>query len=300
MQSTRLPRFQRSPAIRPLRLTERDRNLLRHLGKHKFLRSDHFASLGPGSRQQIVRRLQPLYHHGYLQRPRCQIDYYQAGSRPIAYGLGHKGVALLKREFPPEQRVTGQHGASRVQRLFLEHALMVSDFLVSIEVACRRQRDVRFITAEDINKGTGLLRWEVSLGQGLSCGLIPDAVFGLESTDKAGKRQTSFFLLEADRGTMPVTRAGLERSSFYRKMLGYAATWEQDIHRTQFGWNRFRVLTVTTSTERMKNLIQACRRLKKGQGLFLFIDSASLRSHPDVLAAEWHSCRPGVTSSLLS
>src|SRR5579859_3917093 len=253
----------------------------------------------PGSRQQIVRRLQPLYHHGYLQRPRCQIDYYHSGSRPIAYGLGHKGVALLKREFPAERRVTRQHGAGRVQRLFLEHALMISDFLVSLEVACRQRRDVRLITAENTNEQTGPLRWKVSLGAGASCGLIPDAVFGLESIGEGGKKKSCVFFLEADRGTMPVTRASLEQTSFLRKLLAYAATWEQDIHRTQFGWNRFRVLTVTNGTERMKNLIQACKRLKKGQGLFLFADSASLRAQPDILTTPWQTGRQGVTSSLL-
>lgn len=36
----------------------------------------------------MLRRLQRLYHHGYVERPACQIDYYQrGGSRSIAYGL---------------------------------------------------------------------------------------------------------------------------------------------------------------------------------------------------------------------
>jgi hypothetical protein len=29
----------------------------------------------------VLRRLQLLFHHGYLDRPRAQIDYYRAGSR---------------------------------------------------------------------------------------------------------------------------------------------------------------------------------------------------------------------------
>jgi hypothetical protein len=299
MQVARLPRFQRSSEIRSLRLTDRDLNVLRQLGKHKFLRSNHFASLLPGSRQQIIRRLQSLYHHGYLQRPRCQIDYFQSGSRPIVYGLGHKGVALLKSEFPTAQRELGRRRVGQVQRLFLEHAIMVSDFLVSVEVACRRRSDVRLIATEGI-KGPKHFQWNVDLAPGVSCGVVPDAVFGLEVTNVAGNKNSLFFFLEADRGTMPVTRTGLGQSSFYRKLLAYAATWDQGIHQGKFDWKRFRVLTLTTNAERRNNLVRASKQLKRGRGLFLFSDSASLCAQADILTAQWHTAQPSVTSSLLS
>jgi len=60
----RLPRFKRSPAIASLRLTERDEEILKHVRHHRFLRSDHVAALALGSRQQVLRRLQRLFHHG--------------------------------------------------------------------------------------------------------------------------------------------------------------------------------------------------------------------------------------------
>ena len=50
---------------------------------------------------------------------------------------------------------------------------------------------------------------------------------------------------------MPVMRNNLSQTSFYRKLRAYEATWSQSIHQTQFGFNRFRVLTVTTSAERI-------------------------------------------------
>ena len=52
-----------------------------------------------GSPQQLLRRLKLLYHHGYLERPRAQIDHYrEGGSRHIIYGLGNKGLEFLKQE----------------------------------------------------------------------------------------------------------------------------------------------------------------------------------------------------------
>jgi DNA-binding Lrp family transcriptional regulator len=305
MAFIRLPRFNRSAKVPSIRLTPRDREILQHIHRHRFLRSDHLAVLLPGSPQQILRRLQRLYHHGFLERPRCQIDYYQSGSRRMAYGIGNKGAASLKRELAlPYHRLDwGQK--NRVTRLFLEHALLVSDVMVALEVTRRNKTDVRLITSDEIKLpgDTGRKRepfqWTVNIGGHINCGIIPDRVFGLEFTDKSGRKNSSWFFLEADRATMPVRRAGLDRSSFYRKLLAYEATWKQNIHRTRFGWRRFRVLTVTTGEERMDHLIEACRNLKHGHGMFLFTHAGSLSSCLDLFSLRWQTVRPEVAASLL-
>src|SRR5437773_4482688 len=99
MESARLPRFQRAPGMPPIHLTERDRDIIRHVHRHRFLRSSHIVLLTSGSVQQTLRRLQLLYHHGYLERPRSQIDYFhRIGSRPLVYGLANKGLAVLRHE----------------------------------------------------------------------------------------------------------------------------------------------------------------------------------------------------------
>ena len=58
-----------------------------------------------------------------------------------------------------------------------------------------------------------------------------------------------------------------------------------------YGIQNVRVLTVTSSTERVENLIQANRALNAGKGskLFLFTDEASLRAAPDLLALDWRN-----------
>lgn len=99
MSPPRLPRFKRVSNIRAIELTDRDREILRQVHRRRFLRSTHLVALLGGSRQHMLRRLQLLYHHGFLERPRAQIDYFHnGGSRTIAYGLGNKGAAWLKRE----------------------------------------------------------------------------------------------------------------------------------------------------------------------------------------------------------
>jgi hypothetical protein len=80
------------------------------------------SSLRPVSPQQLLRRLQSLYHHGYLERPRCQLDsYYRSGSHHIIYGLGKKSFAVLKQELGEDFREApwGEKNDG-VGRIFLE------------------------------------------------------------------------------------------------------------------------------------------------------------------------------------
>ena len=70
----RLPRFQRVTTIAPIRLAERDHEIIRLIHRHRFLRSHQIIALLGGSAQNLSRRLQWLFHHGYLERPRAQLQ----------------------------------------------------------------------------------------------------------------------------------------------------------------------------------------------------------------------------------
>jgi len=307
MPSRRLPRFHRDPSPPRVEVTPRDCEILSHIQRHRFLRSSHLVSLLGGSPQPILRRLQLLYHAGFLDRPRAQLDYFhQGGSRAIVYGLGRAGATLLKRN--PESPGARSDRTDRTQvvgRLFLEHALLISDIMVALEIACRRRDHVRLITQDELwpagdkRHGSEPFRWEVRLNSQIKIGVIPDQVFGLEFTGPGSRPKRALFFLEADRGTMPVRRAGLSRTSFHRKLLAYQATWTQGIHRTRFGFDRFRVLTVTGSPTRLKTMIDACRTLERGQGLFLFADSKALQTTDDFLAMAWSSGRNGESESVM-
>lgn len=284
-----------------MQLTERDREIIRLVHRHRFLRSSQIVALVGSSSQPLLRRLQLLYHHGYLERPRTQIDYYhQGGSRHIIYGLGNKGGALLKQELAaPFPKLSWGEKNRSVGRIFFEHALLVSDLIVALALACRKAGAIRLLTESELGSGERpLFQWKVNLS-GRKLGVIPDRVFALEFSDPSGKLERAFFFLEADRGTMPVKRKNLSQTSFYRKLLAYEATWSQSIHRTRFGFHRFRVLTVTKSVARVKSLINACSQLERGHGLFLFADRTVLEKPENILSALWQTGRPGETTTLL-
>jgi hypothetical protein len=278
----RRPRFERAK-VAGMKLTPRDLLILRAVERHRLLRSTHLVALSDGSPQTTLRRLQLLFHHGYLDRPAAQLDWYSQGSEPMVYALSNRGAAVLA--------AGGKRGGAlrrdksrNVSRQFLRHTLAVAEVMVAFEVACRDTEGVQFIRPEEILTAAPEatrrlrlpLRWQVEVseaGKLHRLGVEPDRVFGLRFAGEPHHRRLAYFFLEADRGTMPVTRQGLDQTSFRRKLLGYRETWRQGLHRAHFGIPNFRVLTVTTSEERMRHLAAACGSIGGGQRLFLFAPS---------------------------
>jgi hypothetical protein len=117
------------------------------------------------------------------------------------------------------------------------------------------------------------LAWRVNVsanGKSEEVGLIPDLIFGLRFAD--GSRRC--FMVEIDRGTMPISRSDLRQTSFERKMRAYLSAYAAKKHEYQFGWKTFRVLTVTTDQQRTRSLKEALRQLhvqeSPGPKLFYF------------------------------
>jgi len=212
---SRLPRFNRAPDVAAMQLEERDRDIIWLVHRHRFLRSHQIVVLLGGSPQQLSRRLKLLYHHGYLERPRAQLQYYErGGSRSIAYGLGNKGGALLKQEIGlavhPDSWSEKNHAIGRV---YLEHTLFVADVMVAIELACRKHGGIRLLYEDQLHSERQPFQWRVKIQNGWKFGVVPDRVFALEFPDASGQSQRAYFFLEADRGTMPVTRRTLSQTS---------------------------------------------------------------------------------------
>ena len=98
----------------------------------------------------------------------------------------------------------------------------------------------------------------------------------------------SYFMLEVDRGTIPITRNRADHRSIMRKFKTYYDGWRAERHIEQFGLKQMRVATVTNSRERMHNMISVVRSITEGRGsnFFLFIDEETLAAG-NPLAAQW-------------
>ena len=142
---TRRPQFHRASEPPRFRVTDDDIAIIRLLARHRFLRSTHISALVGRSLDRTNDRLARLFHAGYIDRPRAQLDYYpSAGSAPMVYALADLGAHLLL-ERDGKQFANG--GWSRKNhetgRPFIEHQLEIVDFQVALERDVRDRTDIR-------------------------------------------------------------------------------------------------------------------------------------------------------------
>ena len=89
--------------------------IVRQLARHRFLRSTHIAALVGRSLDRTNDRLLRLFHAGYIDRPRAQLDFYPVGSGPMVYALADRGARLLieRVEWSRKNRKAGGSDARR-------------------------------------------------------------------------------------------------------------------------------------------------------------------------------------------
>jgi hypothetical protein len=183
-----------------------------------------------------------------------------------------------------------EHGASW---RFIEHTVSTADFMVRLELAVSSRANLRILERGDIledapkSNRDRLAKLEASIRIGgvlRKNAVVPDALFGLRCNDGG-----SYFMLEIDRGEMPVERyKNAQRTYFAKKMLTYYEANRQQRHVHDLGLEHFRVLTVTTTPERVERMIAALHAITGGRGsnVFLFTDQMSLAASNPV-DLEW-------------
>lgn len=311
-KETRRPRFRRAADPPAFRLTEDDIAIIRHIARHRFLRSTHIADLVGRSIDRTNDRLCHLFHAGYVDRPRAQLDYYPTrGSAPMVYALADWGARLLSKQGESKllESVDWARKNREAGRPFIEHQLEIADFEVAAQLAAE-SLSYRYANADDIASNLPAaagstwgdpfaLRVTVS-HQGLrhDIGLVPDIAFAIDM-DKGGRRN---FLVEIDRGTMPIVRADFSQTSIERKLRSYLAAHASHLFETRFGWKSFRVLFLTSDDQRVRSMIAALRSIQPasapGSSLFLFASHNALVA-ADPLTANWRGA-DGASRPLLS
>lgn len=303
----RRPRFRRERPPKIGRITERDIAILQAVDRNRFLRSTHVIALfatRPSNAKRILHRLHVLYHNGYLDRPVTQIDYqrYGGGSAPMTYGLGRNGARLLDKCLGPlKGRLDRASKTRAAARMYLDHALAVSDFMVMLECACNANTRQPLMEKITLSRSLCLSptsrripeRWQVSIpwfGAGHKLHVIPDGIFSLLVEMSPNIVDQKNFVVEIDRATMPVFRNSLERTSLFRKLMSYAYTYADGTHKARWEISNFRVLMVTTTEERIRNAVFIYRRYLSSvcpPGVFLFSTKSSLSGGRGPFSVPW-------------
>jgi hypothetical protein len=286
----RRPRFRRVAEPPRFRITEGDLAIIRAVAGHRFLRSTQIARLVGRSQDRTNRRLLFLFHAGYLDRPRAQLDRFPVdGSAHMVYALAEAGARLLQAHERPVSRNDRSSKNRSALRPFIEHQLAISEFQITLHDAVLNSAAVTMLGPNELVAAfpdtSKMRRSPTKLdarlavdGRTINIAVIPDTLVGLRFSD--GSRRC--FAVEIDRGTMPVTRSNINETSFALKMRAYLAAYAANLHEQRYGWKAFRVLTVTTDHRRMQTMIDALRKLPMPRGpgaaLFFFTTRDQLRS----------------------
>jgi Replication-relaxation len=240
-------RFRRAPqGERPaFRLTDRDREGLRIIYENRWITADMLQDLlppveltdrqkealskliaakkanamGPPQRtkREVRRRLQYLYHNGFVQRHKV------SDNEPIAYALGNLGAEELMLYFGIDrQEIEWTTKNRECGERYIRHALMVTSFRHALEVALRDRPELKLTVWEPGGAFQASVQYHdtVRTRDGTSTKVVdgtvkPDSLFEVK---EAGKAPPIHYFLEADRSTMTNAR-------YLAKLKSYYAFW---------------------------------------------------------------------------
>ena len=281
----RLPRDRRVPREQrpPMRLTERDVDIIQAVNDHRALLGSQIQALFFGSQSSAQYRLSRLFQHEYLDRQFMTVVSGGPASSPIIYTIGRHGEQVLaeRRGYTTQQLRRPKGGTLAWQ--FLEHLLRLNDVRVAVALAARAQ-GWTVETWEDepvFRANPDYVLVTDSRGRTRKKPVLPDGYFRLA----VGERRAHFFV-EVDRGSEPLSQF----RSQIEVVQAYTASGQYQV---RYSRRSLRVLVVTTSPRRLANLKTATREAG-GDRKYWFTTSDQVTAETVLTGAIWE--RLGDTS----
>lgn len=268
-----LKKFKRSKDPPRITIKEPDIKIMRDIADFRLLNARQIMALHPKIGERTMKRkLQLMFHNGFLDRPKCQFSNY-GSSDYIIYALGRKGAKSIFNDWRANLDWTEKN--RNIKSTSVAHILMVCDFLIALKIALHGRKEQ-------------LIHWQTEDPKsyfpidGRMTTLRPDVFF----TIRDGKDLLHFFF-EAD-------LSNTEHKRFFLKMRAYWQLWRQAEHKKKLGIERFRVLTATISEQRKENLraiTKGADDRKQGSEMFLFAceKNYNLKKHGSILEPIWQS-----------
>ena len=211
-----------------MRLTERDKQVVKVVNDFRVMRQDQVQRLLFPSRNTAQIRLWLLWQHAYLRREFLPVTGGIQTSL-VLYVLDKRGAELLQSEFGYDRESLRYSRRPSLTHQFLDHTLGLSEIRLAVTLSCR-EHDYQLKTWMDENTLKSNYD-KVQVGQRLVA-VLPDAYFVI-----GAPRGDIHFFLEYDRGAEHLRY-------FKRKMAAYVAYYRTGKCDARYGTNRIRVLTV--------------------------------------------------------
>lgn len=270
-----------SQNIPRLQLMPRDIEILKVLKDYRFLTACQIQKLFFKTVHKSRRRLFKLWQNKYLERVFLPPKMGE-GSPYAIYALGSRGVRLLVNQLGLDRQAIGHTiPRSKGSYLFIEHTLKRNDLRIALTLACKSTPNIELLFWRQDKSIKDHVTFINSKSQKLlRIPLMADGFFGLKINNKK-----FYFFVEIDRGS-------IDNKRILNRMKGYYNFWLQKRHIKKFGIGNFRVLTITTTQQRMENLIETTKKVRKGNigsNLFWFttFDRYSLENPKNIFEKIW-------------
>lgn len=248
-------------------LTERDKRILHAVHEYRMLTREQVERLffQPENGQnhftktsKARHRLKVLYQNNYLERVPLPVGNASWAWQPV-YRLARAGAQIVAADLGASIKELAYWGkgddkdrrATEVTPLFLQHALDINDVRIATTLAAQGCRywiekwlDDRELKSEERKDYVKVS----SDGKSRMVAVIPDSYFVLN----LGDRRAHFFL-ELDRATMSHSRWG-------ERVRAYLAYIESGKYTERYQTRSLRILTVTTTEERLMNLKETTQK----------------------------------------
>jgi hypothetical protein len=287
-EKKRLRRYRREKGAFPnFVLQPRDIDILKSLTDYRFLTTPQILALHPGGERNLQRRLQKLFHNGFVHRPPQQLSYVRPQGHMI-YALGDRGADLLAEQVGFERGKIDWGTKNReVKERYILHTLMISQVRAVLTLALNNHSQA--ILSKWL-QGAELKDYVEVDGKNIP--LVPDAFFTIEDA-----QSMMHFFLEADRSTMTTQR-------FLRKMKSYWEWWKEGGHSEKYGIKAFRVLTIVKTQKRKESLREIAKKAddsEKGSMMFWFAseEDYTLEKPETLLSFIWQTPKDDAWHSIL-
>jgi len=272
-----------------MRLTSRDKRIIEAVYQMRFLTRDQIKLLefDDGSMTACQRRLSLLYHNGYLSAIHKPIPAGY-GSSIRVYCMSKKGAALIAHLYSEKEarQIKWNDKQNKVEPFFIEHILAINDVRIAFLKAVleTKQYELLWFTEQETKA------WKEKVDDpedsSKTLPITPDAFFYL-----TGKDKKAYYFLEVDRAT--------ESNRRWRdKIKGYVEYVKSGKYQERFKTSALRVLTITTTPERMDNLINTTQSVENAY-FFLFATFDQVKDNNIILKPVWKTTEKKDLISLL-
>lgn len=254
-----LPSYKRVDNPPAMKLTERDKKIILAIYEYRLMSAPQvealfFQSEKPRGRQtSCQRRLQLLFHHGYLDRLLMPVVLGE-GRVPYVYVLDELGADLVSYELGVDRAlIQWRPQNNQISHPFVNHSLVVNDFRVAMNLL---SQSGEFLLKQWIGEAefrTRALQNRVPIRM-RGARIIRNYPDGYFSTVSSPEKQEAHFFLEMNQGTM-------SNKKWQDKIRAYREFRSRGLSEVHFGTRNFRLLTVTTNKRRLQNLKRATEKV---------------------------------------